>query len=136
MFSELLFREFNASLMAVDEGIDIVASKNNNYFHIQVKAANGDDTRPYVTNIPQSKFKHGATTFYILVLRRAGRERFFNDYLVLTSQEVRDVMRYDQADKKSISLSVRIEKKNGHMKYMLNGQRDVTLAINDFHKIS
>ena len=39
VLSELLFWGFNVSLMAVDDGIDIVASKDNRYFHIQVKTA-------------------------------------------------------------------------------------------------
>jgi hypothetical protein len=33
VMSELLFWEFNASVMAVDDGIDVVASKDNKYFH-------------------------------------------------------------------------------------------------------
>lgn len=136
VFSELLFREFNASLMAVDDGIDIVASKNNHHFYIQVKAANGDEFGPYTTSILQTNFKHQTTTFYVMVLRRKDKERFYNDYLILTSQEVRSVMLYDQADKKSISLTVRIEKRNGVAKYILNGHRDVTLDINDFGKIA
>ena len=38
--SELLFRGYNASKMTVDDGIDVVASKDEKYFHIQVKTAN------------------------------------------------------------------------------------------------
>ncbi len=39
VMAELLFFEFNPSIMAVDDGIDIIASKNNKYFHIQVKTS-------------------------------------------------------------------------------------------------
>lgn len=37
--SELMFREFNVSIMVVDKGVDLVVEKNNKYFNIQVKTA-------------------------------------------------------------------------------------------------
>ena len=37
--SELLFWGYNVSSMAVDQGVDLVASKNGKYFHLQVKTA-------------------------------------------------------------------------------------------------
>lgn len=37
--SELLFRGYNASIMSVDEGIDITASKGDKFFFIQVKTS-------------------------------------------------------------------------------------------------
>lgn len=39
VMSELLFWGYNVSLMAVDQGIDLVTSKNGRYHHIQVKTA-------------------------------------------------------------------------------------------------
>jgi hypothetical protein len=46
VISELLFNGFNAANMMVDDGIDVVASKRNTYYHIQVKTSNvrGDGT--------------------------------------------------------------------------------------------
>ncbi|MBS1666465.1 MAG: winged helix-turn-helix domain-containing protein [Bacteroidetes bacterium] len=38
--SELLFRGYNASIMSVDVGMDITATKDNKLFSIQVKTAN------------------------------------------------------------------------------------------------
>ena len=35
--SELLFRECNVSRMSVDDGVDVVAMKNNKTYYIQVK---------------------------------------------------------------------------------------------------
>lgn len=38
--SELLFRGFNASIMSVDVGMDIIATKDHRLFSIQVKTSN------------------------------------------------------------------------------------------------
>ena len=74
--SELLFRGFNASIMNVDEGIDIVACKENKTFFIQVKTANALDYgrgNNYVFDIKVSSFeRHNfSNVFYIFVLRSA-----------------------------------------------------------------
>src|ERR1700728_2103173 len=45
--SELLFREFNASIMSVDIGMDIAATKENKLFSIQVKTANLNEYNTY-----------------------------------------------------------------------------------------
>ena len=39
VFSELLFYGYNASIMSVDDGIDLVATKDGRFFFIQVKTA-------------------------------------------------------------------------------------------------
>lgn len=71
VMAELLFHGFNASLMAVDQGVDIVASKNNEYFHIQVKTSSLGANNKYVFSIKRNAFdaNHGAKTFYVFVMR-------------------------------------------------------------------
>jgi hypothetical protein len=71
VMAELLYRGFNSSLMAVDEGVDIVASKNNQYFHIQVKTSALGANGKYVFFIKNSSFEanNGGKVFYILVMR-------------------------------------------------------------------
>ncbi len=39
--SELLFKGYNASIMSVDEGLDIVATKGERLYNIQVKTSTG-----------------------------------------------------------------------------------------------
>jgi hypothetical protein len=51
VLSELLFRGYNASIMSVDEGLDIVATKNNKLFNIQVKTSNENKFNKYVYDI-------------------------------------------------------------------------------------
>ena len=73
--SELLFRGFNASIMSVDVGMDIVATKDNDLFSIQVKTANISDYGVYNFDVRKTSFerKSGGKTFYIFVLR--GKEK-------------------------------------------------------------
>ncbi len=69
--SELLFRGFNASIMSVDVGMDIVATKENDLFSIQVKTANLSEYGVYNFDVRKTSFerKSGGKTFYIFVLR-------------------------------------------------------------------
>ena len=78
VMSELLFWGFNASIMAVDDGIDIVASKNNSFFHIQVKTATCQDSEKYQFTIKQDSFKkyNSANMFYVFVMRHETRNEF------------------------------------------------------------
>jgi len=135
VLSELLFWGFNASLMAVDDGIDVVASKDNNYFHIQVKTSNGNDQNAYTFNILLSKFqeKHASSTFYIFVLRRVKEGSYINEYLVLQSSDIKRMIDNKIINKtEKLSLRVKIEKIN---KYILNGKEDLSRCLNNFNSI-
>jgi hypothetical protein len=69
--SELLFREFNASIMSVDKGIDIIATKNNKLYSIQVKTANANDYNTYNFDVRKVSFEreYAGNTFYVFVLK-------------------------------------------------------------------
>jgi Holliday junction resolvase len=68
--SHLLFKGFNASIMTVDTGVDIVAIKNNQMFGIQVKTSRLNRANTYIFDVRKVSFEHHAVgnTFYILVL--------------------------------------------------------------------
>lgn len=78
VMSELLFWGFNASIMSVDDGIDIVTSKNGKFFHIQVKTATCQENGKYQFTIRQDAFKryNSADMFYVFVLRKGTRNEF------------------------------------------------------------
>lgn len=136
VLSELLFRGYNASSMVVDQGIDVVASKNNKYFHIQVKTANGDDTKPYSASIERKAFQHASETFYIIVMRREQKQRYINDYLVLSSGVIRQYIRSGQLKEgATISLRLATDGKNRFFLNGLNSAVDITHCINDFDSI-
>lgn len=87
VLSELLFRGYNASLMTVDTGVDILAIKNNEVFNIQVKTGNISRAHnAFFFNLRIASFErnNAGRTFYIFVLR----ERNKLDYLILPLHEI------------------------------------------------
>ena len=136
VISELLFYGFNASAMAVDDGIDVVASKDNNYFHIQVKTANGTEQGAYGFTIKRSSFcaKDTFQTFYILVMRERDEHRYFNDYLILPSSQVRQLIEVGII-KDAPSYYLRVQK-DSRGRYMLNAKQDITISVNTFSQLA
>lgn len=135
VLSELLFWGFNASLMAVDDGIDVVASKNNSYFHIQIKTSNGNENTNYAFNIFLAKFeeKDASSTFYIFVLRRMKMKSYINEFLVLPSSDIKRMIDNKIINRtKKLSLRIKVE---GENKYILNGKEAVSRCLNNFSSI-
>jgi len=135
VLSELLFFGFNASLMTIDDGIDIVASKDATYFHIQVKTSNSTNAGKFRFTIKQKSFnaKDAAITYYILVLRYFENQRYTCDHLVLPSSEIRRLV--DKAViKSSESISLSVEKDRSG-KFILNKIEDLTWSLNRYDTI-
>lgn len=76
--SELLFRGFNASIMSVDTGLDIVATKENRLYGIQVKTARLNKFNTYVFDVRKVSFErhNSGSTFYIFVLYSEKKTNF------------------------------------------------------------
>jgi len=130
VMSELLFWGFNASLMAVDEGIDVVASKDNRYFHIQVKTSSPSDTGRYTFTIRNESFEanDSAQTFYIFVMRRKGGG---NDYAVIPSSHLRNLKGLGVIGGAN-GLSITIAPDEKGRSFTMNRRDDITLFINSF----
>lgn len=133
VLSELLFYGFNASLMSVDEGIDIVASKNDKYFHIQVKTTNIKNGNFYAS-ISKNQFeKFKASAFYILVLRYPLSAKIRSDFVVFRSS---DIERFIETgiikNANTLGLNIKIENK----KIILNNREDIKFYLNKFSFIA
>jgi protease II len=90
--SELLFRGFNASIMSVDTGIDIIILKENQLIEIQVKTAKLNKKRnDYSYNIKKDSFHRNKNSnpFYIFVLRSEKE----NNVLILPFKEIKDKLK-------------------------------------------
>ncbi|HMS22695.1 MAG TPA: group I intron-associated PD-(D/E)XK endonuclease [Candidatus Levybacteria bacterium] len=76
--SELLFRGYNASIMSVDTGVDIVATKENRLYGVQVKTARLNDYNTYVFDVRRVSFDrhNNGNTFYIFVLYSEKKTNF------------------------------------------------------------
>lgn len=129
VMSELLFWEFNASVMAVDDGIDLIASKNNEYFHIQVKTATEQDGGRFTYTIEHKSFKEhdSAKMFYVFVLRRG----LTNEYIVIPSSYLRTLISSGRIPPNP-KLSVTIKADPKGRSYILNGSTDVSLYFGNF----
>lgn len=81
--TELLFRHFNATIMPVDSWADILATKNNELFNIQVKTANLSNWA-YHFFIKLNSFQRYNFTnmYYIFVIIKADKSR---EYVVIPS---------------------------------------------------
>lgn len=83
--SELLFRGYNASIMSVDVGMDIAATKDNKLFSIQVKTANLNKYNTYNFDVRKVSFERqqSGNVFYIFILK--GKT---NQFLILPYYEM------------------------------------------------
>jgi len=135
VMSELLFFGFNVSAMTVDDGIDIVASKGDSYFHIQVKTANATAGGKFQFKVTKRAFgsKDAAATFYVLVLRILEDSRNTCEYLILPSSEIRRLVDKGVVrDGETMNLS--IDRERGS-RFLLNSVEDVTWALNRFDNV-
>ena len=131
LLSELLFQGYNASIMTVDEGIDVVASKGNKYFHIQVKTANCNKYGKFQFTIPAKSYKsnNASTTFYVFITRRLIAGAWRSDYIVFQSGDIAKLIATGVvAAGKQHSFLVLYE---GN-RCLLNNGNDITYHLNNF----
>lgn len=127
--SELLFRGFNASIMSVDVGMDIVATKDNQLFGIQVKTSNLNKFDTYVFDVRRVSFaRHNSgSIFYVFVLH----EDNANQFLILPYQEMekkvheKAILEVGHGKRYRINIKIRDKKiylgnKEHEMNYYLN----------------
>lgn len=132
VMSELLFWDYNASVMSVDTGIDVIASKNHEYFHIQVKTSLEQEGGKFSFTIKYSSFKqcHTSSMYYVFVLRR----KFTNEFIIIPSTYLQTLIKGKfiiEAPTLSISITVDANGK----KYTLNGSTNVNVYVGNFSGI-
>ncbi len=132
VMSELLFWGYNASIMTVDDGIDIVANRDSKFFHIQVKTSGkntGGKFHFHISNVSFKKY-HSSHVFYVFVLRSDTS----NEYIIIPSVQIAIYLKtHTASDSKDLSLTItRDDKKT---KYLLNGEHDITACYGRFGDI-
>jgi hypothetical protein len=132
VMSELLFWGFNVSLMSVDKGIDVVASKNNKYFHIQVKTAQINTDGKFVFTLDKKSFANNSSssTFYIFVMRTNKG----NQFAVMPDSNIDILIRLGKIIGE-LKASITIAEDKALKRYYLNKKEDVTAFINNFSLI-
>jgi len=130
VLSELLFRGYNASIMSVDEGLDIVSTKDNKLFNIQVKTSNENKFNKYVYDIRKMSFERFDTgnTFYIFVLLAEK-----TNFLILPSSEIeknvqqKNILIVDHGNRYRVNLAIRENKV-----YLGKLTNDATFFLNNW----
>lgn len=135
VLSELLFRGYNAGIMTVDEGIDIVASKDNKYHHIQVKTAY-ESNGSFTFSIKNKAFNqnNGAGVFYIFVCRLPKDNGYENTFIVLPSVTIQLYIHNKLLKPNSNSIHIGIKKEGSD--FVLAAKENVGSFINAFNLIT
>lgn len=116
VMSELVFNGYNANRMMIDEGIDIIAAKNNMYYYVQVKTVAARDGRIYA-QIKKQRFDQYIDTNirYYIVSRYKKGEDVKNIFFMFTSKDL-DKYTYDKCIKRTndnISIKIRFHERSG-----------------------
>lgn len=116
--SELLFRGYSASIMSVDEGIDITASKNDKFFFIQVKTTLFADNKISVTIKPNNFVNNTNTNiFYTIVFRYLTNSAYINRYIILSSIDLERLIRKGAISYPNGNVSIKIRMNNGKLEF-------------------
>ena len=135
--SELLFRGYNASIMSVDEGIDITASKGDKFFFIQVKTSFFKDDKISVFIKPNNFINSStANIFYVIVFRYPCDGHMNNRFLILQNGDI-DRMRHGGYISTSDSgMTIKVKQDNrGLFIYNRDKEEDATYYLDNFDLI-
>lgn len=127
--SELLFRGFNASIMSVDEGLDVTAVKGEKLFNIQAKTSNENKFNKHVFNISMSSFeKHQSSNIYYVFVIRG----IFTNFLIFPYHKIKkgiDQSNITETSNRKYKVEVSI---NSDKFYLGRNKEDVTYYKNNW----
>lgn len=135
VMSELMYRGYNATRMSIDNGIDIVAVKNNIYYYIQVKTTTIKEGKIYA-QIGVDRFNEyiGAQLRYIIVARYCenGIER--NMFFMFTSQDIQRGIfsRYIKQGENVVSIKIRFDEHTGEPMLYDEKENNILWNMNRF----
>lgn len=129
VISELLFAGYNANRMMLDEGVDIIATKNNIYYYVQVKTTFINDGKIYI-KINSDRFFQQQNIHYIIVARYFKDDAWRNMYFSFTATELQSYM-YNGCIKKgvdNISIKIKFHPRSGEP-YLFNDNNEFQCAF-------
>lgn len=141
VMSELLFRGYNVNNMMVDEGIDLVASKNNVFYYIQVKTRSLSQQNRFLFQISQERFDTfvGTQIRYILVARCIYNKEERNFFFMFANNDILRLMQENAIPKPAdgssrLSLKIEYDIRTGQA-FMYDGRykSNVTFYMNNFN---
>lgn len=138
VMSELLLRGYNANEMTVDDGIDVIASRNNVVYYIQVKTSMLQPNKTVkVPAIKRRSYDHyiEANMRYIICIRLAsgpdGIEK--KAYVVFTNKDIDDLKFFQCLRETSDEIHLKLKFDNGKVyAYHNDESRDISNLLNNF----
>ena len=126
--SELLFWGFNVSMMAVDQGVDLIVEKGGKFHHIQVKTSIATTEKPFSFHIQQKVFDacQLLNPWYIFAMRQG----IHTDYAVIPSNHLLHLRTTGIISGRELSIQISRDEKC--RQYKLNGSHDINMYINNF----
>lgn len=140
VMGELLFRGYNVNSMMVDEGVDLVASKNNMFFYIQVKTKTVTQQNKFHFYIRQERFQAYIETQmrYVLVGRCKLNGEDRNIFFRFDNGDIQrlihsHVIPLPSENSDGLSLKIEFDPRTGKA-YMYDGKfkEDVSFYMNNF----
>ena len=135
VLAELLFRGYEANIMSVDDGIDIVASKDGKIYFVQVKTTYLDNDHVSVS-IPVQSFdrvKAHDVRYFIVIRRDLGNAKF----LMFHQSEIVSHSKNGYIDKSDTNYNIKIRFRTDGIPVLYNSRGDETRvpsAMQDEHK--
>ena len=130
VISELLFAGYNANRMMLDEGIDIIATKNNIYYYVQVKTSYINEGK-IVVQIKADRFQQQPNIHYVIVARYLSDKVWKNMYFSFTADQISNHI-YNGCIKKgvdSISIKIKFHPRSGEP-YLYNDSKEQCCSYN------
>lgn len=131
VMAELMFRGYNVNRMMIDDGIDIIASRDNVYYYVQVKTTEIRNGRIY-TRIGLDSFDRHINNQvrYIIVVRYRKDKEDRNMYFMFTPQDIdREV--HDRCISKGESgYNIKIKFNDLNMHPVLYDERETDISWN------
>lgn len=130
--SKLLLYGYNANIMTVDDGIDIIASKEQNVFFVQVKTSTVDERLRCKFAVKKSAYQKGHLLYvrYILVARY-GENKFL--FIKLTEEKIGEMLNKGLVsdDNNTINIAIRFV---GEEAFVYRGREEekITYYTNNF----
>lgn len=141
VMAELLFKGYNVNNMMVDEGIDLVASKENVFYYIQVKTSTVDVKDRFYFKVKQQRFDSfvGTQTRYILVARCKLNNEDRNIYFTFTNNDIQrfqhnNVIPVPSGNSDYLYIKIEFDPRTGRA-FIYDGRNrdDVTFYMNNFN---
>lgn len=136
IMSELLFQGYNVNKMTVDEGVDIVASKGNRFFFIQVKTAYLKEDLRVTFSIKRDRFelyKDENNMRYVFCVRYRSRHsdaKIECKYFSFTNSQLAELMYEGRIMEGKDVINVKIRFGEAYKPLLYNDDKEKDISFN------